>query len=318
MTKPVGVVFVHGIGRQDQGWADAAARRLTRLLRERLAALLPAGTPPPEPGALLIVDGVSWDHLLRPRQQLLGRLLAQPPVPPAEPQGRWGWLRRLFDRSLRRAQAVVVTEFIGDIIGYLHAATRQGVQEEMSSTLERMARRLPAGAARAPLTIVAHSLGTVIASEYVYDHAKTRRRAGDTGFHPRWELANFFTLGSPLALFSLKFGGADEFKAPITMEARRGRWINVYDPDDPIGMPLKRLNEAYRAAVHRDVTVQAGAYLLAHLRYLDHAGVLSLIAEKLALDWLALNHAPDDRTLEALYATYDGAAAGTPTADPTG
>jgi hypothetical protein len=93
------------------------------------------------------------------------------------------------------------------------------------------------------------------------------------------------------------------------METERGRWINLFDRDDPVGMPLRPLNPAYRKAVFRDVDVQAGLYLVSHLRYFTHSKVLELIAHKLALDWIACNHALPASELAALDAGYERALA---------
>jgi len=300
----LGVVFVHGIGREHPGWANQTIARLSRSVHEQLRALQPSAQLPP-PEELLIADSVSWDHLFRQRQQLLAQILQATSEPAAEPEG---WLQRIqawLLRKARQAQATLVTEFIGDIIGYLGAENRRAVQEEMTATLDRMAGRCAAHEGRAPLTIIAHSLGTVIASEYVWDLRKRRASSNADGFHPAWELANFFTLGSPLALFSLKFGGAEAFRDPIRLDAASGRWINILNPRDPVGMPLRTLNEEYAAVIHADLLVRGGKYLQCHLEYLQHAKVLRVIAEKLAVDWLALNAALPENRLRQLAAAYD-------------
>ena len=108
-----------------------------------------------------------------------------------------------------------------------------------------------------------------------------------------------------MALFSLRFGGPEAFSKPIRMETGRGRWMNLFDRDDPIGMPLKPLNEAYQRAVFNDVDVQAGLYLWSHLRYFTHSKVLELIADKLALDWIAHNGRLAAGELAALDAAYE-------------
>jgi hypothetical protein len=117
---------------------------------------------------------------------------------------------------------------------------------------------------KAPLTIVAHSLGTVVSSDFVWDRTKPRKNR-TTPFHPRLTFMNFFTLGSPLALFSLQHGGPEAFSQPIHVEHPDGRWINIRDRDDPVGMPLKSLNAEYHAAVHHDGEVDTGDYLLSHM-----------------------------------------------------
>ena len=73
------------------------------------------------------------------------------------------------------------------------------------------------------------------------------------------------------------------------VETREGRWLNIFDDDDPVGMKLRGLNKAYAEAVHQDVQVDAGPYGVSHTEYFNKQAVLDLIANKLAIDWLRLN-----------------------------
>lgn len=151
-------------------------------------------------------------------------------------------------------------------------------------------------------------LGTVIASNYLYDlqkgydflpepvreyHQKTPLEMGET-------LAFFYTLGSPIALWSLRytdFGRPIEVPAPdLTRHypAINGEWINFYDADDVIGFPLRSLNAAYRKVVKKDVPVNTGSFLiswtpLSHLEYWTDDGVLDPIARSLARAWKKIN-----------------------------
>ena len=269
---------------------------------------------------------VHWAPPLEPGQIELRRILE------AARSGTFahGAPRRLLRallRSWRKWEARFVAEFIGDVIGYRNPAARDAIYAAFTDAFNLVAEDLApadpgtpstiAGAApshsstaagasgKAPVTIIAHSLGTVISSDYVWDMINARRAHGEAGFHPRLELANLFTVGSPLALFSLRYGGPAAFSLPISVEHPGGRWINLYDPDDPIGMPLKPLNEAYHRAVFRDVQVDAGPYLLAHSRYFTRSATLALIARKLALDWVALNERLPPGDMSVRYAAYD-------------
>jgi hypothetical protein len=155
------------------------------------------------------------------------------------------------------------------------------------------------------VTFIAHSLGTVISSDYVWDRTKARRRTRRRGFHERLAFANFFTVGSPLALYSLRYGGPEAFNKPVRVEIPRGRWVNLYDRDDPVGMPLKPLNAAYRRAVWKDVHVESGPYLLAHGGYFSTPGTMAAISRKLALDWIEWNGLVPRARLAELDAAYD-------------
>jgi hypothetical protein len=305
----VGVVLVHGIGTQAPSWADDLARELSARTVAELEGVL-AGEPRPEPRHVLAIESVWWADILQEPQRELRRILEAAETS-QDADGRW-WIRlwRPLYEFLRRKERGFVAEFIGDVIAYRKDAAYDAVHQRLTEALTRLTERLspPAQGPKAPVTFVAHSLGTVITSNHIWDERRARAARREEGFHERLILANVFTLGSPLALFSLQYGSAEAFRHPIAVETRHGRWINLYDPDDPIAMPLKPLNAAYREAVFRDVRVQSGAYLVAHTRYFRHRPTLALIARKLALDWLALNDrlpaaslaphfAADDRTL---------------------
>jgi hypothetical protein len=95
------------------------------------------------------------------------------------------------------------------------------------------------------------------------------------------------------------------FTAPVMMEHPRGRWVNIYDKDDPIGMPLKTLNAAYDQAVLKDVQADAGDYLISHLGYFSQQEILGIMARKISLDWVAANHPLPADQIEQLYEAYD-------------
>ena len=88
----------------------------------------------------------------------------------------------------------------------------------MAQTLHRLA--LQAGSS-APLSVIAHSLGTVIASNYLYDLSRpqlvsdeVKALMDDVPLERGETLVHFFTLGSPLAVWALHH---DDFGRPLTV-----------------------------------------------------------------------------------------------------
>ena len=294
----LGVLLVHGIGAEHPQWAREIIPKVEKAVLSEVRKLLP-GHPPLTPADLLAIESVYWAGELNERQQILEARLKQAQDPPRFTL--WLWVR-----WLRRKEREFVSRSVADLIGYLDEKVERSVHGQMGQALERLAARTGAGsAAKMPLTIVSHSLGTVISSDYVYDQVKRRKMEGKSGFHEKSALENFFTVGSPLALFSLKYGGPDAFQNPISVEGPRGRWVNIRDANDPIGMPLKTLNEAYDRVVLKDARVHAGLYLVSHQRYFRSRGTLKIIGRKLALDWAALNGKLPPERAERLYARYD-------------
>ena len=295
----LGVLLIHGIGDQGPDWADAIIRSLEQRVLEQLRSLL--DQPPLDAGSVLTVGRVHWADVLAQPQRELRRILNRAHASPTADGSWWHRLLGTVTGALRRQESRFIADFIGDVIGYRSPETRQAIYDTITRALDQLAASPETGVEQAPLTLIAHSLGSVIASDYVWDVTKAHRHQG---VHDRWRFENFFTVGSPMALFALQYGGAAAFNKPIALESPRGRWVNLYDRDDPIGMPLRPLNAAYRRVVLADAEVRAGAYLLAHTRYFTNQDTLTIISRKLALDWCAQHDprsAPRWRDLSAAY-----------------
>jgi hypothetical protein len=283
------VLIVHGIGQARAGFSGALAPAAEAAMRSALARF---PQPPADAARLLATAETTWDAHVAREQAALRDVLARD-VGFQDPGGRWGWWSALLGRGafLLRAHAV---PFIGDILAYQREDAKTAIYGELDVALDRLA---PAGAAACALTVVAHSLGTVIASDYFWDRTAGRRRA-----EPRaWRLANFFTLGSPMAFFALRYDGRPEgFDDPLRMETAAGRWLNFYSPEDVVATPLARLNAVYAGAV-RDVKVDTGWLLAAHQGYWRSADVQQAIGHKLALDWLRDEGRPGITALQERY-----------------
>lgn len=203
--------------------------------------------------------------------------------------------QRLFGGRLDRLRAFAM-RFMGDVIAYQGPAVYEEIHRALGYALRS---RLKTGSRH--LTVIAHSLGAVIASDFLYDH--TRRHGTKFRDHFGVDFVNFFTLGSPLVLYAAhspacgRFGpGAivDQFDAPVLVESATGIWLNIYSADDVVGYPLKPLNDAYAGAVTADMVTEAGNFLtrwnpLSHGAYWTEDAVVDVIAEKLAIDYAAHN-----------------------------
>ena len=118
----------------------------------------------------------------------------------------------------------------------------------------------------------------------------------DTPLERGETFAWFWSLGSPIALWAQRF---TDFGEPVTCPHPKladhhpdveGAWVNVWDPDDVVSSPLRRLNDAYAAAVAEDRRVDVGPWLLgstplAHPYYWNDRRVITPIASTLAQAW---------------------------------
>ena len=124
---------------------------------------------------------------------------------------------------------------------------------------------------KTPLVIMAHSFGSVIMSDYIYDMQKRQAAASDgkiaglSNLEQFKTFAGFITFGTPMALLSLQQGCS--FDKPINVIGadlpkaiqERVKWNNYYDKDDVIAYPLKGINDAYQAVIDGDYEINVGS-----------------------------------------------------------
>ncbi len=120
--------------------------------------------------------------------------------------------------------------------------------------------------------IIAHSLGSVIAYDYVFGFRKYK-------LNPSLNVEALITLGSPIPLFTAAMGHVSN---PISMPTNLKRWINILDPDDGVARYCSRY---FPNLTVEDIAVNTGWNPLnAHADYWTNKKVAGLIAEKL-IEW---------------------------------
>lgn len=289
MSQKIAVAIIHGIGSQTPDFADETIQELT----QRFSRLIQGQAP--DPASELVMKPVYWASELQDEENEL-----------------WTRIRRGGDLdflSLRR----FMVNFAADAIAYQPAPKERDAYDRIHARVAATLNEAAAAAGpTAPLCVLAHSLGTVIASNYFYDLAKQTRKKllsrkvlqqmDDTPLERGETLTSLYTFGSPIALWSLRY---KEFGQPIQVPSPKltthhpalgpaAEWINFYDEDDVIGYPLRTLNDAYRAAVKADVQVNAGGLLsswnpLSHNGYWTDNDVTKPIAAGLAKVWQRAN-----------------------------
>jgi hypothetical protein len=226
------VLLLHGLGNQAPDWSQAFRARLTAALGATAARVA-------------LVD-VYWaplstrDHLLHPRLALdvapdarlpldddtynravvefamaLGREAGVPMGPRGFGPGD------LLDRL--RGRLPGGSELLIDVGNYVgRNGVRTAVQHVLHERLAVAQREAPG----APLVLVAHSQGTIIAYDVL-------RQAGAS--YP--QLRTWITMGSPLGKYQTLFQwGAERLGVPPTL-----RWVNLFDPRDLVGKALSPL-----------------------------------------------------------------------------
>lgn len=269
------VLLVHGIGDHPKEFAGEFERQLRADIQKHLGLLArryKLSAPPRD--ALNLIPG-RWAPVTEGIQKEVEQRIYHAPVDFL----RWFGMR-----------------FMGDVVAYQGRAVYEEIHRALAANLLDQVQP-----ESGHLTIIAHSLGAVVASDFVYDHTE---RIGKT-FADRFGVmfSNFFTLGSPLVLYAMQSshdgafdasGVLDRFDRPVRVESEDGVWLNLFAEPDIIGYPIRSINRFYSEAVTADVPVDVGDFWrrrspLSHGRYWTDPQVNHIIAHKLAIDLAGLH-----------------------------
>ena len=285
MSSQLAVLVVHGMGNPEPDYADDLIGRLRRRLREPLAGRVE-------------FEACHWSPVLQVHQDEIWQRLVESRKPMDQK-----WARRW------------VVSALGDPVGYLSGYMQGGrpvyltVHECIRSSLERLSRRL-AQPGETPLAVLAHSLGSVVVSNYLWNEQRAsgevvptagsatppaavekRSALGQTPFERMETLTTLITYGSTIPIFLPPVTPLECVRFPretLPPQLRPvARWLNVYDPDDLLGYPLADVWDDLKGTVIDDVAINAGPFPLSetplsHGYYDKDADFVRLAAGELA------------------------------------
>ena len=189
-----------------------------------------------------------------------------------------------------------MTFFLGDVVAYV---------SENDNNIRRSiwAAMRPRLRGDGPFSIIAHSLGSVIAFDFLFHLlvlGQVFPPVDEPELDPRDLQRRFqglYTMGSPIGLFMLRNGALwrpgdpardtpgmfSNIINPITGSDRR--WLNFWDPEDIVAYPLERLfasnpDNVGRPLSDREVTTGWDP-VRAHVNYWSDEGVATAIAHAL-------------------------------------
>lgn len=252
----LGVVIVHGMGAADPSFAAPLIDGLSGLMGDDAAAVA--------------FEPCCWSDILQVGQDEIWRRLQLSAAPM-----HLGVLRKW------------VTGTLGDPTGYLSGYERQGtpviqlVHQRFAESLAAAGRRLKDPAV-APIVVLAHSLGGVVVTNYLWNLERAagevgagaastmyagareaaRRPVGDTPIERLETLAGLITFGCNIPLFLPPTPPYECVRLPrAALAAKLGataRWLNVYDPFDVLGYPLRDLWDESHGTQIDDVALEVG------------------------------------------------------------
>lgn len=286
MTTKIAIAIAHGIcvgNKFDREESSKYTMGMAQALKLKLAEL--AGQSGSEDQKLewadskLAICAVNWTPVLREERQDLYHKLG------VDKLDSFFGLREFIFQAIADSLTYQVTQAkVDDLWSY------NGIHRCFADSLNELAGEERAGR-DAPLCIICHSLGTVIASNYIYDlqTQKAQIDIGDTPLERGETLTSVYTLASQIPFWSLRHPNFDHpIKVPSEKLNRhyqnlKGEWINFYNKSDIMGYPLKTINKAYSEAVTEDKEVNDGGLLeswnpLSHCSYWTSESVVDTIA----------------------------------------
>lgn len=283
MTQKIGVIIIHGAGTPTEDFAEEMIEHISKMFVKKLAVK--------NATAELVFQPIFWSAIFEQEQRIL-----------------WDQMLYSEDLNYHRLRRFVI-EFLGDAVAYQPTAAGSQNYDRVHSFVADAINQLKGKVGpNAPLCVISHSLGSVVACNYFYDlqykreniGVRTNENCGDTPIEQCETLTLFYTLGSPIALWTMRYM---DFGAPITVPSKfiekrypnlRGEWLNFYDKDDVLAYPLKGINEAYHDAVTEDVAVNVGGLLtgwnpLSHNQYDTDKDIIDSITTGLVRTWQTIN-----------------------------
>jgi hypothetical protein len=205
----------------------------------------------------------------------------------------WDRLKSIGKMRYKRTRRFVI-DFLGDAFAYQIGETDRRVYDRIHQVFAQTLHDLARDAGEnAPLCVIAHSLGSVIASNFIYDlqrdpdekiiSDKVRTAMSGTPLERGETLADF---GKPIVI--------PDARLKAHYPKIKGAWVNFYDADDVIGFPIKPLNHTYGKYVTEDRQVNVGGRWTSwnpasHIGYWTDKDILDPIADKLVEIWKAVN-----------------------------
>ena len=270
MGAKLGVLIIHGVGWQAKGFADAMIKKFNERLRIYGADQ-----------AEITCVKIYWHPILSRRENsLLTRLFAEDKTLHCFSSIRW----------LRKK----VTYYIGDVTGYQYVPNKKdeahdNIHKVVYDSIAELRRNLDNE--DKPVIVIAHSMGSVIMSDYIWDRQNWDPQKkgrpdpyGDNQFERMETLAGFITCGSPIPLYAIACDPIDRIKFPPENLAdnlkKKAKWLNFFYFGDVLGWPLQNLSPSYKGT--QDIKIYGGFPVFCHTKYWKDNKFIEPVAEYVA------------------------------------
>jgi hypothetical protein len=279
------IIFIHGIAPTVISWDFS--ERLWRLIVSKLIQynVLQEGTSAEEIEQTITFERVNYSKIGDEAQTRLLQAYEQ------EAEKLYSLANRLNRMAgLDKIRKQIITS-VSDVMVYNSEYWRGEIQQMVVDKVE------PYIATGDAVSIIAHSLGSVVAFDTLRENVQHNPKWKDANFRP----SNLFTMGSPIALFTLDLERGPHAPDPrdaaelpyAQLVDQDGVWYNFLDAQDLIAYPLQVLFSDKFAL--EDIVVQTGTNpRKAHDGYWDCMEVADFIAGRLKLDFQRINGSLDE------------------------
>lgn len=283
----IAVMCIIGVGRDDE---EAREQEAVEPFARRISDEIGDGA---------VIELVHWTNILQAEKDRV-----RDGYNAEDENLHYGLIRRFF------------SGLITDMIAYQpqgeESHTYLQIHKAVAKTMDTLSRE---AGADAPLVIIAHSMGGIIASNYLRELQEDTYEsellpeevhdiAGDTPLERGETLAQVYTMGTMLALYSVRHKEFDEpMRVPSPMLNDHysiehypdlpTQWVNFYNPSDVLAYPLQFLNPAYDRTVE-DRRVSVGDWRtswnpLSHMAYWGDEAITGEIANSIIELYNAIN-----------------------------
>lgn len=214
-------------------------------------------------------------------EQTAGALAAARGLPGAEAlqEAIVNALVRYGAELLARAARTFLLAAAADILLYQEPDRRRWVWGRVAAAMAAVLERAGASGTEVPVSIIAHSMGIMIAHDFLYALKRRTpdvldtlpdalRRRVEAGWRPQ----HLITMGSPIAPLLLRDVQV-EIPLPVPPVDLSGDWVNFFEPGDPVAFPIDRVLSRDQVL---DLEVQSVG--LPHLGYWRNVAVAQEIA----------------------------------------
>ncbi|MCI0552487.1 MAG: hypothetical protein L0287_16175, partial [Anaerolineae bacterium] len=262
MTKKLGVLIIHGMGRPAPDYADKMIGNLSLRLGAHVAEVE--------------FESCHWSPVIQKHQDRI-----------------WERVAPIHMNPMTTALRIWALHYLGDPATYLSGYFQNGkpiyreIHEKVRQSLERLAGRLGEADSK-PLVILAHSLGSIIITNYYWDEGSNG--IGLTPFERLETLTGLITYGSPISIFlppvskimCIRFPSVNLPPHLLNVAS----WLNVYDRDDIVASPLNNVWDDAQGTVIKDAEINVGNPVvswtpLAHTYYNNDPDFLDLVQMKM-------------------------------------